>query len=172
LAALSPELEQQTVTCLSPSKTFNLAGLFTSQLVIPNEDHLKSFKKEMEKIHLSPNIFGVIASEAAYRDGGEWLDSLMDHLQGNINFVSTYLAENIPQIKLVPPEATYLLWLDFRELGIPDKELKKRVVEDAGLGFNEGRMFGPGGHGFQRMNVACPRKTVEQALVRLKSIFG
>jgi len=172
VARISEELEQQTITCLSPSKTFNLAGLFTSQIVIPDEAYRKAYEKEMEKHHLSPNIFGVVASEAAYRHGTEWLDDLMAHLKGNIDYVTTFLREKIPAVKLVPPEATYLLWLDFRELGIPDKELKKIIIEKAGLGFNEGRMFGPGGHGFQRMNVACPAATVEQAMERLLKTFG
>lgn len=171
MATLSPEMEKQTVTCLSPSKTFNLAGLFTSQVVIPDPEKRKAFREEEQKIHLSSNIFGVVACEAAYRHGQQWLDHLMGYLWQNVVTVEEFLRDELPAVKLSPPEATYLLWLDFRELGIPEKELKKILIEKAGIGLNEGSMFGPGGEGFQRMNIACPREVILEALERIKNAF-
>lgn len=171
LAVVSPELENQTITCLSPSKSFNLAGLFTSQVVIPNDQIRKAFSEEMGKLHLGPNIFGIVASEAAYSQGGEWLSKLMEYLWENYLFVKGYLEKNFQVVKLSPLESTYLLWLDFRSLSLSDKELKKLMIEKAGIGMNDGPMFGPGGKGFQRMNIACPRSVIERALEGLKGVF-
>jgi cystathionine beta-lyase len=170
-ATLSEEIAQNTITCIAPSKTFNLAGLFTSSIIIPNDILRSKFKAAEEMIHLSANIFGIIAGEAAYREGETWLGELMAYLQNNIEHVKDFLATNIPEITLSPVEATYMLWLDFRKLEMPAPELKKLLIEKAGLGFVEGPTFGPGGDGFQRMNVACPRATLDLALNRLASIL-
>ena len=167
MAKISGDIEQQTVTCLSTSKTFNLAGLFTSQIIIQNEEHRKAYQKEMDKVHLSPNIFGMVASEAAYRHGDAWLDELLDYLWNNYLLVKDFLGERLPRIGLTAPEATYLLWLDFRDYGLPEKELNTLLTDKAGIGMNMGSMFGPGGKGFQRMNIACPRPVVEKALESL-----
>ncbi|NTV83143.1 MAG: putative C-S lyase, partial [Bacteroidales bacterium] len=169
-ATLSEEIAQNTITCIAPSKTFNLAGLFTSSVIIPNDTLRKKFNVAEEKVHLSANIFGITAGEAAYRDGEPWLAELMVYLKSNVDYVNAFLAASMPEVKCSPAEATYMLWLDFRSLGIPAPELKKRLIEKAGLGFVDGPTFGPGGEGFQRMNVACPRATLDRALQRLASI--
>ena len=167
MASLSPEIADNTITCIAPSKTFNLAGLFTSSIIIPNEKLRETFKKHQETLHLSPNLFGLVAAEAAYREGGSWLDELMHYLKDNISIVSGYLSRNLPGITFSKAEATYMLWLDFRKTGIPPAEMKSRLVEKAGLGLVEGPVFGQGGNGFQRMNIACPRTVLIGALERL-----
>jgi cysteine-S-conjugate beta-lyase len=172
IASLSDEIAQNTITCIAPSKTFNLAGLFTSSIIIPNDSLRRKFKVAEEKIHLSANIFGITAAEAAYRDGQEWLGEMMGYLKNNVELVKNFLAENIPQISVSPSEATYMLWLDFRKLGIEATQLKKLLIEKAGLGFVDGPTFGPGGEGFQRMNIACPKATLKLALERIPSILN
>jgi len=172
LATLSEEIAQNTITCIAPSKTFNLAGLFTSSIIIPNDSLRRKFKVAEERVHLSANIFGVTAAEAAYRYGEEWLRQLMNYLKSNIMLVKDFLAVKMPEISVSPAEATYMLWLDFRKLGIASAELKKLLIEKAGLGFVEGPTFGPGGEGFQRMNIACPRATIEMALERIPLILN
>jgi len=167
MASISPEIADNTITCIAPSKTFNLAGLFTSSIIIPNEKLRETFKKHQETLHLSPNLFGLVAAEAAYREGGSWLDELMQYLKDNISIVSGYLSRNLPDITFSKAEATYMLWLDFRKTGIPPAEMKSRLVEKAGLGLVEGPVFGQGGNGFQRMNIACPRTVLIGALERL-----
>ncbi len=170
MATLSPEIEKITVTCIAPSKTFNLAGLFTSSIIITDEDLRRRFKTSAERIHLSPNIFGIVAAEAAYREGDQWLAELMGYLEGNIRKVGEFLARSMPGVTFSPPEATYMLWLDFRTLGLGDEELKDRLINEAGLGLVDGRIFGAGGAGFQRMNIGCPAAVVETALERLKKV--
>jgi cystathionine beta-lyase len=172
LATLSEKIAQNIITCIAPSKTFNLAGLFTSSIIIPNDSLRRKFKVAEEKIHLSANIFGITAAEAAYRHGEEWLGELMNYLKTNVELVKDFLAVKIPEISVSPAEATFMLWLDFRKLGIAAPELKKLLIEKAGLGFVEGPTFGPGGEGFQRMNIACPRVTLEMALERIPSILN
>jgi cystathionine beta-lyase len=172
MATLSEEIAANTITCIAPSKTFNLPGLFTSSVIISNDSLRRKFKLALEKIHLSPTPFGIVASEAAYRDGEEWLRQLMAYLKTNTGIVKDFLTAEMPAITVSPAEATYMLWLDFRQLGIPDPELKRRLIEKAGLGFVDGPTFGPGGEGFQRMNIACPRSTLETALERFHKIIG
>ena len=172
LATLSEEIAQNTITCIAPSKTFNLAGLFTSSIIIPNDSLRRKFKVAEEKIHLSANIFGITAAEAAYQHGEAWLGELKNYLKANVELVKDFLADKMPEISVSPAEATYMLWLDFRKLGIEAPELKKLLIEKAGLGFVEGPTFGPGGEGFQRMNIACPRITLEMALERIPSILN
>lgn len=167
LAKISEEIAMNTITCIAPSKTFNLAGLFTSSVIIPNEILRRKFQVAAERTHLSANIFGITAAEAAYREGEEWLDDLMGYLKTNVDHVKNFLADNIPEITISPAEATYMLWLDCRKLGLSDPELRKLLIEKAGLGFVDGPTFGRGGEGFQRMNIACPRSTLNQALDRL-----
>jgi len=172
LATLSEEIAQNTITCIAPSKTFNLAGLYTSSIIIANDSLRRKFKYAEEKIHLSANIFGITAAEAAYREGEEWLGELMTYLKSNAGLVKDYLADNLPEITVSPIEATYMLWLDFRKLGFSAPALKKLLIEKAGLGFVEGTTFGPGGEGFQRMNIACPRANLEMALKRIPLILN
>lgn len=169
-ANVDPRFAEFTVTCTAPSKTFNLAGLQISNIFISNETLREAFQKEIDKTgYDEPNALGAVACEAAYRGGQEWLDQLRAYLLENLNFLRTYLLEKIPQIHLVEPEGTYLVWLDCSELGISGKELDQFIVEKAGLWLDGGAMFGPSGSDFQRVNIACPRATLELALDKLKA---
>ena len=169
-ANVDPRFAEFTVTCTAPSKTFNLAGLQISNIFISSETLREAFQKEIDKTgYDEPNALGAVACEAAYRGGQEWLDQLRAYLLENLNFLRAYLQEKIPQIHLVEPEGTYLVWLDCSELGISGKELDQFIVEKAGLWLDGGAMFGPSGADFQRVNIACPRATLELALDKLKA---
>ena len=169
-ANVDPRFAEFTVTCTAPSKTFNLAGLQISNIFISNETLREAFQKEIDKTgYDEPNALGAVACEAAYRGGQAWLDQLRAYLLENLNFLRAYLQEKIPQIHLVEPEGTYLVWLDCSELGISGKELDQFIVEKAGLWLDGGAMFGPSGADFQRVNIACPRATLELALDKLKA---
>lgn len=169
-ANVDPRFAEFTVTCTAPSKTFNLAGLQISNIFISNETLREAFQKEIDKTgYYEPNALGAVACEAAYRGGQEWLDQLRAYLLENLNFLRAYLQEKLPQIHLVEPEGTYLVWLDCSELGISGKELDQFIVEKAGLWLDGGAMFGPSGADFQRVNIACPRATLELALDKLKA---
>ncbi len=173
LASQSPEIADLTVTMMAPSKTFNLAGLATASVIISNPDLRRKYTEVLEDLHIgNGNIFGNAASEAAYLHGDEWLGQLLEYIQDNIDYLEEFIELNLPLVRMIKPEATYMVWLDFRLAGMNDEELKKFLIEKAGLGLNEGTMFGPGGSGFMRMNLACPRKTLEYALDRLKSAFS
>lgn len=168
LASVSERAAAITVTCMAPSKTFNLAGLSTSSMIIPDRALREKYYKTLESIHIHlGNICGNVASEAAYTNGMEWLSELIAYIQGNVDLAMTYFHERIPHIKPVRPEATYMMWLDCREMGMSGKELQRFFVEQAGIGMNEGSSFGPGGEGFMRINLACPRATVEKALKQI-----
>jgi cystathionine beta-lyase len=169
-ATLSEDIAARTITCIAPSKTFNLAGLFTSSILISDDGLRSKLRLQEEKLHLSPNIFGLTAAEAAYRNGGDWLSSLMEYLRQNDQFARDFLVEHLPEVTVSPLEATYLLWLDFRRWNLPAGEVKKKLIETAGLGLVDGREFGPGGEGFQRMNIGTPRALLNQALERLFSL--
>ncbi|MCD4729918.1 MAG: PatB family C-S lyase, partial [Bacteroidales bacterium] len=158
LADISEEFAKHTLTMMAPSKTFNLAGMATSSVIISDPDLRDTFNTMLERVHIGMgNIFGSVASEAAYTHGAEWRNQLLDYVQQNIDFVDQFIQENVPRVKMMKPEATYMIWLDFRELRLSDEELKDFIIHKAKLGFNDGPVFGPGGEGFQRMNVACPR---------------
>ena len=168
-ASLSSEISDRTITCIAPSKTFNLAGLSTSVVIISNNALRKKYEKKLDDIHVGGgNIFGFVALEAAYKYGEEWLEELLAYLQGNLDFLVRYLKENIPSIKLFIPEATYLVWLDCRELGLTDIQLNEFMVHEAGLGLSDGTLFGKEGSGFQRINIGCPLSTLQKALEQLK----
>jgi len=169
MASLSPEIANQTVTFIAPSKTFNMAGLATSSVVISNNILKEKFDQILDTIHISMgNIFGAVASEAAYTHGDEWLDELLEYLSKNMDYVEQFITEYIPEIKVIRPEGTYLMWLDCSDLNLKNKDLKDFMIQDAGLGFNDGRMFGAGGDQFMRMNVACPIQTIKIALRKLE----
>ena len=168
-ASLSPELAYQSIVCTAPSKTFNLAGLQTSNLIIPNAEYRQAFQasRDLTGIH-NPNVFGITALEAAYRYGGDWLNQLMYYLNESVRFLSTSFAQELPQIKMIQPEGTYLIWLDFRELKMEPKELQKFLVHKAGVGLNPGFQFGPGGEGFARLNIGCSRSVLEEGFERIR----
>lgn len=167
-ASLSPELARQSIVCTAPSKTFNLAGLQTANLIIPNEKYRLVFQKalELSGVH-HPNAFGTTALEAAYRYGGDWLDQLMDYLAGNVKFLNTFFKEELPQITAIQPEGTYLSWLDFRALGLEPKALQDFLIHEARVGVSPGYLFGPGGEGFARLNFACARSVLAEGLQRI-----
>jgi cysteine-S-conjugate beta-lyase len=169
MASLSPEIADKTITCLAPSKTFNLAGLSTSSVVISNPSLRRSFVRTFDSLHIgNGNIFGIIASVAAYSNGHEWLDALLDYIDRNIDYTDDYCRKMIPEIIPVRPEATYMIWLDCRKFGMTGKELMDFFVKSAGVGMNEGSSFGPGGEGFMRMNLATTRKIVIKALEQIE----
>jgi cystathionine beta-lyase len=170
LAALSEEIAEITITCIAPSKTFNLAGLSTSSVIISNPSLRKSFSTMVEKLHVSGgNIFGAEASIAAYTHGEKWLDELVAYISSNARYISEYCQVNIPEIIPARLEATYLLWLDCRKFGMSGRELQDFFINRAGVGMNEGSTFGPGGEGFMRMNIACPKKTLTKALEQIEA---
>lgn len=167
-ANISKEIANVTISMMAPSKTFNLAGMASSSVIISNPALRNTFQVMIDNVHVGMgNLFGMVASEAAYTHGEKWLGQLLEYIKGNLDYLEDYLKKNIPQVKMIRPEATYLVWLDFRELGMNDEELKQFVLEKAKLGLNHGPVFGQGGSGFQRMNVACPRSIVEEAMERL-----
>ena len=169
-ANIKEEFQNITVTCTAPSKTFNLAGLQVSNIIIPNDKLRKKFRKQISAAGYSQvNALGLVACESAYRNGRQWLDSLKEYLIENLNFVRVYLEENIPSVKLIEPEGTYLIWLDFGELGLENEELEDLIINKSGLWLDSGAIFGEDGKGYQRINIACPRKILEQALNQLKS---
>jgi cysteine-S-conjugate beta-lyase len=170
-SALNEELANITVTCTSPSKTFNLAGLLCANIFISNRELREKFKEEYAGCGLSqPGVMGLIACKAAYEGGAEWLEQLLDYLAGNMLFLKTYLSKHIPKIKLIEPEGTYLAWLDCNELGISAKKLDETLVNKGKLWLSSGLSFGKGGNGFERVNAACPHLVLQNALERLKSI--
>ena len=169
LASLSEKIAENTVTLIAPSKTFNLAGLSTSSVIISNPLLRKSFNRVVDNLHVgSGNIFGNTASVAAYSNGHKWLDALLDYIDHNIEFVKDYCREMIPEIIPVQPEATYMIWLDCRQFGMTGKELQSFFVNKAWIGMNEGSTFGPGGEGFMRMNVGTTHQTVMKALEQIE----
>ena len=172
VASLSEEIAQNTITCMSPSKTFNLAGFFTSEIIIPNPELRAKFKNFMnETVHIYGNIMGDVALQAAYTYGAEWLDQLCGYLTDNVQYSKEFLAKNIPQIKTYRHEATYLLWLDFKAFGLTHEQLSRKLLDEAKLGFNDGKAFGTAGDNCMRINLACPRATVTEALHRLQKVF-
>jgi cystathionine beta-lyase len=169
LASLSERIADITITFMAPSKTFNLAGLSTSSVIISNQVLRKSFNRIVENLHVgNGNIFGTIASIAAYSHGEEWLEALLDYIDRNIDFVVDYCSKMIPEIIPVMPEATYMIWLDCRKFGMTGKDLQNFFVRRAGIGMNEGSTFGPGGEGFMRMNLGTSHKTVIQAMEQIE----
>jgi cystathionine beta-lyase len=168
-ASLDDALAQNTITFVAPSKTFNLAGLFTSVAVIPNPRLRSQFNITRENAGInSANIFGLAGLDAAYRAGEEWLDQLLDYLQGNVDFLMDYFHACIPPIKPIRLEGTYLVWLDCRGLGMNDAALKEWMLKKARVAMNEGAQFGIGGEGFMRMNIGCPRALLTEALQRIE----
>lgn len=174
LASLSKELEQNTVVCNAPSKTFNIAGIPASNVIIANENLRSAYRRVLRGSGLAlPNVFSVTAVETAYTYGEAWLDELLHYLEDNYRAASSFIAQRIPEIKVIELEGTYLLWLDCRGLGLNDEELDGFIKEKARLLLEPGPSFGTGGSGFQRMNIACPRSRLLEALQRLeKAVRG
>jgi len=167
-ASISEEFARNSITCYAPTKTFNLAGLQISNIIIPNPTLASEFKVALENNDMSrPNIFAVYAAEAAYRYGDQWLDQVLAYFEDNHALLKEYIGKNIPEIKVTPAQATYLAWLDCRGLGLDSGELAEFMEKKAGLGLSQGYIFGEGGEGFVRMNLGCPRSVVEEALKKI-----
>ena len=168
-ANLGPEYADIAVTCTAPSKTFNLAGLQISNIIISNSVLRRRYLKAVAAAGYSQaNLMGIVACQAAYESGEEWLNGLKAYLLDNLNFLRDYLREKLPEIHMIEPEGTYLIWLDFRELNLSEKEREWLIVNKAGLWLDSGAMFGQDGDGFERINIACPRETLERALNQLE----
>lgn len=166
---VDPRFEEISIVCTAPSKTFNMAGLQVSNIFIPNTQIRRAFRKQMSAVGYSQiNMIGLHACKAAYETGRDWLEELKIYLKGNLDFVRDYLEKNLPRIKLIEPEGTYLIWLDFRELGLPEEELEHLIVHEAKLWLDSGAIFGKDGEGFERINIACPRAVLEEACIRLR----
>ncbi len=170
-ASISEAFANHCIICTAPTKTFNLAGLQSSNIFIPNPKLRAQFQSALEEIKSpSPNLFGITACQTAYTYGEPWLEELKEYLSSNISYVRNFLIENLPMLHLVEPEGTYLLWIDFSELGLSEEELENFIIYKAKLWLNAGTMFGEEGKQFERLNIACPRKILEQAMDRLKRV--
>lgn len=157
------------VTAIAPNKTFNIPGLGLSALIVPNPAQRKALKQVFESLHMgNSNPLSMVAFEAAYREGDSWLTALMHYLEETRDLVVTYFTQQLPQITCYKPEATYLLWLDCRQLGMSDLELRDFFIKRCGLGMNPGAVFGEGGSGFMRMNIGCSRSIILQALASIQ----
>lgn len=166
LTTVAPYYKDNIVTLTAPSKTFNLAGLYVSNAIITDEK-LRSRYKEL--FSTTPNVLGAEALIAAYNKGETWLEELLEYIESNYNYVLKFVNENVPKIKVIKQEGTFLTWLDCRELELSDEELERFFLEKAKLALSTGTAFGKGGSGFMRMNIGCPISTVKEALERLKN---
>lgn len=173
LASISEEVAQNCVILMAPSKTFNVAGFSSSIVIIPNKTKFARYERAIGVGHLGMgNIFGTIAMEAAYTFGDEWLDQMLDYLWENYIWLEKYFKTNLPKVKVMKPEGTYLIWLDFREYGMNNQELSEFATEKAKVALNDGGRFGTGGDGFLRINIGCPRSILDEALERLGKAFN
>lgn len=167
-ASLGKEVADLTFTCMAPSKTFNLAGLYTSVVIATNPALKKAYEHILDAVHVGGGcLFGQVAFEAAYSHGEEWLGQLNSYLEQNFMMLKEFLGSSLPGAVISPLEATYLVWIDLAFLGKDEEELKRFIIEDAGLGLNDGPMFGPGGANYQRMNIATTREVLRKGLEQL-----
>lgn len=172
-ANLKKEYEPISVVCTAPSKTFNLAGLVLSNIFIPDEELRRKFCGQMDGAGASQiGAMGITACEAAYSNGEEWYQAMLSYVKDNIDYISQYTKENLPGVRMVEHEGTYLVWLDFRETGLDEKTLEHKIVHEAKLWLDGGAMFGEDGKGFQRINAACPRKILVEAMERIKGMLA
>lgn len=170
---IKEEYKQMSMVCTSPSKSFNLAGLQISNIFIPDKKRRSDFRAQVYATGYDEiSLPALVACEAAYRHGEEWLDGVCAYIRENEAYVRAFLQDRLPRVRLMDWEGTYLIWLDFRSLGLSDKELNRKIIHEAGLWLDGGSMFGKAGEGFQRINIACPRKTLEEAMERLAAVFA
>ena len=168
-ADLSEDAKNRTITCTAPSKTFNLAGLQVSNIWIANPKLREKFKKQIAAAGYSQlNTLGLTACEAAYRYGGEWHAELLGYLKSNLTFLREFLQTRLPEVKLIEPEGTYLVWLDFGSLGLTEEQREELLTKKAGIWLDSGAIFGAAGEGFERINIACPRSILKDALERIE----
>ena len=171
-ASLSEEFAQNSITAHAASKTFNLAGLATSTVIIPNDDLRNKYVNFVHSTEADMgNIFGKIATMTAMEKGDEWHAQLINYIKGNIDFAYDFIKREMSKIRIHKAEATYMIWLNFKDYGITDAELNHKMIHDAGLGLNAGNIFGKEGEFCMRVNLACPRSIVEKALNQMKSVF-
>lgn len=172
-ASLSDKAANNCIVFMAPSKTFNVAGLASSVAIIPNKTNFARYERQLGIGHLGMgNIFGSIALEAAYTHGDEWLEQLLAYLWENYMLVKSFIENKLPKVKVMPLEATYLVWLDFTAYKMHDNELNTFIIEKAGVGLNNGGKFGTGGDGWMRINIGCPRSILQEGLERLAGAFG
>ena len=170
VASLSKEIEHNTITCFSPTKTFNIAGLQASFATLPREEEWKMLDEELGRLDVKRNSpFSLVGFEAAYTKGEEWLEELLIHLDGNMDYVVNFVKERIPEVKVRKSEGTYLMWLDFSGLGMTKEELSMFMQKEAKIALDDGFWFGENGAGFERMNIACPRYMVEEGMNRIEN---
>lgn len=170
-AGISKEFEDITITCTAPSKTFNMAGLYASNIFIKNEEIRMKYVQVLSASFIGgQSPFSIEAARTAYTDGEEWLDQLIEYLDGNVKFITEYLEKNIPEVKMIKPEATYLGWLDFN--GCAQDNIGDKVTKEAKLGLYRGEKFGDAGKGFMRICFGCPRSVLEEALDKLKNVLN
>lgn len=168
-ASVSEKAAQNSITFMAPSKTFNIAGIVSSFSVIPNDEIREKFHAYLRKSELEEgHIFAYVAAQAAYEKCGDWLSQVMTYIEDNTKFVDDYLQKNIPQIKVMIPQASFLIWLDCRELNLTQKDLVSLFVNDAKLALNDGAMFGQEGEGFMRLNIGTSRSVIAKALDNLR----
>jgi len=173
VASISTDIAEHTITFTAPSKTFNMAGLATSSVIISNPDLKEAFDAVVNCLHIGMgNVMGNVASEAAYLHGHEWLDQLLVYLEGNLDYMEGFLQKELPQLTMMRPQGTYLVWVDFSALSFTDEELNQFIVCEARLGLNRGSMFGANGKLFMRFNIACPRELLTQGLEQLKDAIN
>jgi cystathionine beta-lyase len=166
--SLSEDLANISITCTAPSKTFNLAGMQASNVIIPNNKIMTQYREQLERNNIgNQNPLSIVAVEAAYKEGEEWLEQLLRYLEGNIEFIKRYLAENLPKAKLIRPQATYLGWIDLREYESDSEKLEALIIKEGKIAFDGGSWFGLGGDGFIRINYACSRALLAEGLKRL-----
>ena len=172
-ASLSEAHAQMTVACLAPSKTFNIPGLATAFTVIPNPEVRQRFNDRLKALALgSVNYFGPAATMAAYNQSEDWLEAVLQYVQDNRDYAIEYLSSRLPEVEPMPSEGTYLLWVDYRELGLSGTELKRLMYREAKVAFTEGSIYGTNGEGFLRINLACPRSLLTEALERFVAAMG
>ncbi|MFF0826041.1 MalY/PatB family protein [Brevibacillus sp. NPDC003359] len=169
---ISEEFKMNSIICTSPSKTFNLAGLHISDIIIPNEKLRSELNHKLSTIDIDPGSFASVAQIAAYNKGEEWLEQLIIYLQENLDFIDNFLKERIPRVKIIRPEGTYLAWLDFSDLQFTEKELQQLMQKKAKIALDDGYIFGVGGEHFQRINFACPRTILQKALESIEKSLG
>lgn len=172
MASLSEEIASHTLTAMAPSKTFNIAGMMNSLIIASSEQLLACYNREMLALHLDVgNIFGHVTLKAAYREGEEWLEELRLYLGENVAYADEYIRRELPFVRMLKPEGSFLLWLDFRPTGLKHEEIGRLLVEKAKVGLNDGKAFGKEGIGFRRMNIGCPRSVLQEGLQRIKRAF-
>ena len=170
--SISEEFRDNVILCSAPSKTFNIAGLQVSNIIIPNQKLRNEYKIILENnAIMHPNSFGIVALEAAYDKGQEWLEQALEYIEGNMDFIDQFVKEKLPKIKFRKPEGTYLAWLDFKGLGMDKKQLENWMQNEAKLALDEGYIFGCGGEGYERINAACPRSILKEAMERIENAY-